>query len=52
MTIITAERSLREQFPRLLPHGESVDVREGEPMPFEGNHIPPYLLLFFEEKGL
>ena len=27
MTAITAERSLREQFPRLLPRGEGVDVR-------------------------
>jgi acyl-CoA dehydrogenase len=46
MASITAERSLREQFPRLLPHGESVDVGELERLRsrtrrFADEHVRP-----------
>ena len=49
MTTITAERSLREQFPRLLPHGESVDVLELERLRararrFADEHVRPRAL--------
>ena len=49
MTSVTAERPLNEQFPRLLPRGESVDVRElqrlrARAQRFAEEHVRPQAL--------
>src|SRR5450759_2791287 len=49
MTSITPERSLREQFPRLVPHGDRLDVRELERLRtrarrFAEEHVRPRAL--------
>jgi acyl-CoA dehydrogenase len=49
MTSITPERSLRERFPRLLPHGEHLDVGELERLRsrtrcFAEDHVRPRAL--------